>query len=112
MTKLNLRFLQGKYNAIKSHGNFSCSSRKHYVIKNVKNSVTLFLIWGGGSEEDEKVLPPFKIPRLPLVHLFKDTSLDERKKHKMFLLLPKHYGMKTCGRTKVHFQAFLTSVLD
>jgi len=36
----------------------------------VQNSVTLFLIWVG-AREDEKVLPPFKIARLPLVHLLK-----------------------------------------
>jgi len=29
LAKLNFRFLQGKYNATISHGNFSCSSRKH-----------------------------------------------------------------------------------
>jgi hypothetical protein len=109
--KLNFRFLQGKYNAIISHGNFSCSSRKHNVIKKRGNSVTLFLIWVGAGE-DEKVLQPFRIPRLPLVHLLKIRVWMKEKKHIMFLLLPKHYDMKTCGKMKVHFQAFLTSVLD
>jgi len=75
----------------------------------MENIVTLFLIWVG-AREDEKVLPSFKIPRLPLVHLLKIGVWMKEKR--MFLLLPKHYGMKTCGRTKVHFQAFLTSVLD
>jgi hypothetical protein len=73
--------------------------------------VTLFLICVG-AREDEKMLPPFKIPRISLVHLLKIRVWIKEKKHKIFLLSPKHYGMKTCGTMKVHFQAFLTSVLD
>lgn len=73
----------------------------------MENSVTLFLIWVGAGEE--KLLPPFKIPRL---HLLKTRVWLKKKNNKIFLLLPKHYGMKTCGRIKVHFQAFLISVLD
>jgi len=77
----------------------------------MENSVTLFLIWVS-EREYEKVLPPFKIPRLPLVHLLKIRVWMKEKIYKIFLLLPKHYGIKTYGQMKLHFQAFLTSVLE
>ena len=73
--------------------------------------MTQFLIWVG-TKEDEKVFPPFKIPRLPLVHLLKIRVWMKEKNIKCFLLLPKHYGMKSRGRMKLHFQTFLNSVLD